>query len=215
MKLISPLLLLVIGVALAVLGWLASLMTARYRLDTPVLPLTGLITMGVIVAVTLVLGIRVLRWRNGKKKKMLNPILAAWTLVLAQACAYTGTVLLGWHAGIFLDQLRLWSVRSGQSITWETLSMAGGGLVMVVVGLVVERFCRIPPRTATPREPPGCRASAANPRPKANMRTEAIDPPGVAWLRVSPRGTSPCGWWAGRWPTWPPSRSCPCPSCWS
>ena len=136
---------LLIAVALAVLGWLGSLISGRYSLDTPVLPLTGLLTMGVIVVLTLILGIRVLRWRNGKKKKMLNPILAAWTLVLAQACAYTGTVLLGWHAGIFLDQLRLWSVRSGQSITWETLSMAGGGLAMVVVGLVVERFCRIPP----------------------------------------------------------------------
>ena len=145
MKLISPLLLLIIAVALAVLGWLAALISGRYSLETPVLPLTGLITMGVIVVLTLILGIRVLRWRNGKKKKMLNPILAAWTLVLAKACAYTGTVLLGWHAGIFLDQLRLWSVRSGQSITWETLSMAGGGLAMVVVGLVVERFCRIPP----------------------------------------------------------------------
>jgi hypothetical protein len=87
----------------------------------------------------------VLRWRNGKKKKMLNPILAAWTLVLAQACAYTGTVLLGWHAGIFLDLLRLWNLRSDQGITWLTLSMAGGGLAMIIVGLVVERFCRIPP----------------------------------------------------------------------
>jgi hypothetical protein len=162
-KLINPLLLLVIGVALAVLGWLASLMTARYGLNTPVLPLTGLITMGVIVAVTLVLGIRVLRWRNGKKKKMLNPILAAWTLVLAQACAYTGTVLLGWHAGIFLDQLRLWSVRSGQSITWETLAMTGGGLVMVVVGLVVERFCRIPPEDGDAEGTPGLQAKRGKP----------------------------------------------------
>ena len=66
------------------------LLTTRYRLHTPVLPSTALMTMGVIVVLTLVLGIRVLRWRNGKKKKMLNPILAAWTLVLAQACAYTG-----------------------------------------------------------------------------------------------------------------------------
>ena len=79
-------------------GWFATMPAGRYGLATPVLPLTGLVTMGVIVALTLVLGIRVLRWRNGKKKKILNPILAAWTLVLAQACAYTGTVLLGWHA---------------------------------------------------------------------------------------------------------------------
>jgi hypothetical protein len=76
---------------------------------------------------------------------MLNPILAAWTLVLAQACAYTGAMLLGWHAGIFLDQLRFWSIRSGLDVTWLALGMAGGGLVMIVVGLVVERFCKIPP----------------------------------------------------------------------
>ncbi|MGO4493717.1 DUF3180 domain-containing protein [Arthrobacter sp. 2YAF22_2] len=145
MKLTNPLLLLVIGVGLAAAGWFATLLAGRYGLATPVLPLTGLITMGVIVVLTLILGVRVLRWRNGNKKRMLNPILAAWTLVLAQACAYTGAMLLGWHAGIFLDQLRLWSVRSGQAITWQTLVMAGGGLAMIVVGLLVERFCRIPP----------------------------------------------------------------------
>lgn len=145
LKLTNPLLLLAIGAAVGVLGWLASLLTTRYSLNTPVLPLTGLVTMGVIVILTLVLGIRVLRWRNGKKKTMLNPILAAWTLVLAQACAYTGTVLLGWHAGIFIDQLRLWNLRSDQSISWQAAAMAGGGLAMVVVGLAVERFCRIPP----------------------------------------------------------------------
>ncbi|MET3810021.1 DUF3180 domain-containing protein [Arthrobacter sp. UYEF3] len=145
MKLTNPLLLLVIGVGLAAAGWFATLLASRYSLATPVLPLTGLVTMGVIVVITLILGLRVLRWRNGNKKKMLNPILAAWTLVLAQACAYTGTMLLGWHAGIFLDQLRLWNVRSGQTITWQTLAMAGGGLAMIVVGLLVERFCRIPP----------------------------------------------------------------------
>ncbi len=145
MKLTSPFLLLAISVTVALTAWFAAVMTGRYSLPTPVLPLTGLLTMSVIVVLTLVLGIRVLRWRNGNKKKILNPILAAWTLVLAQACAYTGTVLLGWHAGIFLEQLRLWNLRSDQGITWQAVAMAGGGLIMVIVGLVVERFCRIPP----------------------------------------------------------------------
>ena len=67
MKLTSPLLLLAICVVLAVAGWFATMLSGRYSLATPVLPLTGLVTMGVIVALTLVLGIRVLRWRNGKK----------------------------------------------------------------------------------------------------------------------------------------------------
>lgn len=150
MKPISPLRLLLIGVVLAVAGWSATVVTSRYSMATPVLPATALATMGVIVAITLILGIRVLRWRNSlkdssKKKTALDPLLAARTLVLAQACAYAGTVLLGWHVGIFLDQLRIWSLRSDQGITWLALAMAGGGLVMIIVGLVVERFCRIPP----------------------------------------------------------------------
>jgi len=150
MKPISPLRLLLIGVILAVAGWSATVVTSRYSMATPVLPATALATIGVIVAITLILGIRVLRWRNSlkdstKKKTVLDPLLAARTLVLAQACAYAGTVLLGWHVGIFLDQLRIWSLRSDQGITWLALAMAGGGLVMIVVGLLVERFCRIPP----------------------------------------------------------------------
>jgi hypothetical protein len=155
MKLTSPLVLLVISVAVGILGWLAALLTTRYGLNTPVLPLNGLITMSVIMVLTVVLGIRVLRWRNGKKKKMLNPILAAWTLVLAQACAYTGSVLLGWHAGIFVDQLRLWNLRSDQTLAWQALAMAGGGLAMIGVGLMVERFCRIPPEDGEGESAPG------------------------------------------------------------
>jgi len=160
MKPINPLRLLLIGFILAVAGWSATVVTSRYSMSTPVLPPTALATMGVIVAITLVLGIRVLRWRNSigsgnaknggkggaaRKRPVLDPLLAARTLVLAQACAYAGTVLLGWHVGIFLDQLRIWSLRSDQGITWLALAMAGGGLVMIVVGLLVERFCRIPP----------------------------------------------------------------------
>lgn len=158
MKPINPLRLMLIGLVLAVAGWVATLLTNRYSMATPVLPATALATMGVIVAITLILGIRVLRWRNSnrdpqKKKTVLNPILAARTLILAQACAYAGTVLLGWHAGIFLDQLRVWSLRSDQGITWLALGMAAGGLAMIVVGLLVERFCRIPPEdTETPGE---------------------------------------------------------------
>ncbi|MBX7443508.1 MULTISPECIES: DUF3180 domain-containing protein [unclassified Arthrobacter] len=151
MKPVNPLRLMLIGVILAVAGWSATVVTSRYGMSTPVLPPTALATMAVIVIITLVLGIRVLRWRNSHKpeskakKTQLDPLLAARTLVLAQACAYAGTVLLGWHVGIFLDQLRIWSLRSDQGITWLALVMGGGGLVMIVVGLVVERFCRIPP----------------------------------------------------------------------
>ena len=200
---------------MAVVGWLATVLTGRYSLATPVLPLTGLLTMGVIVVLTLVLGIRVLRWRNGKKKKILNPILAAWTLVLAQACAYTGAVLLGWHAGIFIEQLRLWNLRSNQDITWEA---AGDGRRRAPYGGRGARRRAVLPDSARGRRrrigDKGCRVSAASLRRKANMPTEAIDPPastgpGVTEVRhraPGRRGRS------GTWSQWP---CCHFPSSWS
>ncbi|WP_426005179.1 DUF3180 domain-containing protein [Paenarthrobacter sp. NyZ202] len=145
MKAMRPLTLVIIAVLAAGLALLATAATNRYSMATPVLPVSALVTMGVIAVLTLVMGIRVLRWRNGKKKTLLNPIMAARTLILAQACAYAGTLLLGWHAGIALDLLRIGTLRSGEGILWNTLVMGGGGVVMLVVGLVVERFCRIPP----------------------------------------------------------------------
>lgn len=145
MKAMRPLLLAMIAVVLAAVGWLATLLTTRYGMATPVLPASALVTMGIIAAFTLIMGIRVLRWRNGKRKTMLSPIFAARTLVWAQACAYAGAVLLGWHVGIVIDQLQIWSLRSDQGVLWLALIMGGGGLIMTIVGLIVERFCRIPP----------------------------------------------------------------------
>ncbi|NKX55088.1 DUF3180 domain-containing protein [Arthrobacter mobilis] len=128
-----------------VLGWLANLVTIRGSLPVPVLHLSSLVTMAAVVAFTLALGLRVRRWRNGKRDRELNPVLAARTLVLAQACAYAGALIIGWHAGILLDQLALLAFRPGGPVLWQVLAMMGAGLVMVVTGLVVERFCKLPP----------------------------------------------------------------------
>ncbi|MCA4135225.1 DUF3180 domain-containing protein [Arthrobacter sp. M4] len=145
MKPTRILVLAVVAVILAAGGWLATLLGTRYGAATPVLPPSGLVTMGVIAALTLILGLRILRWRTAKKKTLLNPLFAVTTLLLAQSCAYAGAVLLGWHAGVILDLLRVWNLRNDLDIFWLAVAMGSGGLVMVIVGLIVERFCRIPP----------------------------------------------------------------------
>ncbi|MBT1003280.1 DUF3180 family protein [Paenarthrobacter sp. DKR-5] len=145
MKTLRLFVLLLTAIVSGLVGWVATQITNRASLPTPVLPASSLFTMAVILGVTLVLGIRVWRWRQGKRTRMLNPILAAYTLVLAQACAYVGAVLLGWHGGILFDQLPAWALRSDQTVSLMSLAIMGGGLVMVVVGMIVERFCRIPP----------------------------------------------------------------------
>lgn len=137
--------LLVIAASAALAAYLVTLAGGMLGWPTAVLPLSSLFTMAVIAGFTLVLGIRVLRWRQGKRTRQLNLVLAARTLVLSHACAYAGSLLLGWHLGILVDQLPLWVLRSDHTIGWTAVAMTAGGLTMIIIGLVVERFCRIPP----------------------------------------------------------------------
>lgn len=150
MRTIKPAWLIVTTVVLGVAGWITAMLTSRGSLALPVLPLSSLITMGVIALVCVVLGLRVRRWREGNRKKMLDPLMAARTLILAQACAYAGAVLFGWHLGIMVDQIPTLGLRSDLGIIWRIVALMAGGLVMVVVGLVVERFCKLPPEDSDP-----------------------------------------------------------------
>lgn len=135
----------VIGLVAGAVGWLVNWWATRNGLPAPSLHLSSLITVLVITGITLIFGRKVLVWRNGSRKKALNPILALRTLILAQACAYAGALSLGWHAGIFVDQLSLVGVRSASGPLWGSLALMAGGIGMIVVGLVVESFCRLPP----------------------------------------------------------------------
>ena len=145
LRTVRPAWLVVIVVVAGAAGWIATEVSNRIHVSTPVLPYSSLVTMGLIVVMTLALGIRVRSWRNGNRRRELNPILAARTVVLAQACAYAGALLFGWHAGIMVYDLPTLGMRSNLDIIWQILTLAGGGAFMVVVGLVVERFCKLPP----------------------------------------------------------------------
>ncbi len=80
-----------------------------------------------------------------ERETPLDPTAAARTRVLAQATAYAGALRRGLHGGIFLDQLGLWEMRPNHAPTWASLAMSVGGMIMIATGLVVERFCRLPP----------------------------------------------------------------------
>ena len=135
----------VIALAAGVVGWAVNSFLAGNGYPAPVLGTVALAAIIVVTAATLVLGLRVRRWRNGNRDVELNPLAAARTAVLAQAIAYAGSLLLGWHAGIFLTLLPLWSLRPGHAATWSALIVAAGAVLMIAAGLVVERFCKLPP----------------------------------------------------------------------
>ena len=163
MRTIRPAWLVAVGVALAVVGWIGTELSSRASWALPVLPLSSLATMGLIALVCIFLGLKVRRWRDGKRDKALDPLMAARTVILAQACAYAGAVLLGWHGGILLDQLPTLALRDDLGVIWQTLALMAGGLAMIIVGIVVERFCKVPPEDGEPPE---------NPRTKREGRGE-------------------------------------------
>ncbi|BCT74472.1 hypothetical protein SCMU_03140 [Sinomonas cyclohexanicum] len=145
MKPLKPWALVLVAIVVGLVGVAANSLAMRASAATPVLPISALGSMAVIAVVTLVLGIRVLRWRTGHRTHMLDPIFAARTLVLAHACAYAGAVLLGWHGGVIADQVPFLATRAGTPLVETALFMILGGVVMVAIGFIVERFCRIPP----------------------------------------------------------------------
>ena len=131
---------LVIGV---VAGYALQIIATTRGYPVPVLHWTSLVTMGAACLLTLVMGIRIKLFTSGRTRKRVNPIAAARTLVLAQASVYAGSTIAGWHAGILLGLLTAGGM--GSAAVKSSLVMIGGALVMVIVGWVVEQFCKLPP----------------------------------------------------------------------
>jgi hypothetical protein len=136
--------LVVIAVALAAVVWIV--LDALYRRGTlpPTVSWAVAAVEVVIGAVVLTMGWTVRQYLQGKRPT-LDPIRAARTAVLAKAACYTGSVLLGWYGGqVLLYVSNLEGPGNGGRAGAAAIA-AGGALVLVVVGLVVEWFCRIPP----------------------------------------------------------------------
>lgn len=121
-------------------------------------PLLSSAVVLLIAAVVGTLGWTVRQYIRGKRPG-LDPLLAARTVVLATASAYTGALLSGWYAGqvlLVLGDLEI-DVRRDLGIS------AGAALVctvvLAVVGLVVERWCEVPPPEADEPGGPGARTA--------------------------------------------------------
>ncbi|PIE26390.1 MAG: hypothetical protein CSA58_09825 [Micrococcales bacterium] len=126
-----------------VLGWSgARIWNSSGGSPMPV-PLTSiLLLLGIAVAV-LVAAWPVRQWQKGVRSKSFSPLRAARAAVLAKAASHSGAGLAGWYAGqalLLLPDLGIASRRSA------ALELGGGVLVAVVViiaGLVAERWCRL------------------------------------------------------------------------
>lgn len=150
-----------IAVVAANVAYLALRVAESRGATLAAVPLLASFVVLVIGGVVVGLGRTVRQYTRGDRRRI-DPLLAARTVVLATASAYTGALLSGWYAGqvlLVLGDLELPARR-------ELALSAGFALLctvaLAVVGLVVERWCEIPPDEG---EDGGSGASAASGSP--------------------------------------------------
>ena len=97
-----------------------------------------------IAAVVGVLGWNVRQYTAGHRPE-LDMLLAARTVVLATASAYTGALLTGWYAAQVLVVLGDLDIPGRRDVAVTAGIAAGAAIVLAVVGLLVERWCEVPP----------------------------------------------------------------------
>ena len=148
-----------------VVGVLAALTTTWVDRQGPGMPHVAWPVVAVellIAAVVFSMGWAVRQFLRGKRPS-LDPIRAARTAVLAKAACYTGALLTGWYGGQMAAHLLDLSVPGSAGRAGAAAIAAGGAVVLGVVGLVVEWFCRVPP----PRDDDKEREPVVSPDPAA------------------------------------------------
>ena len=108
------------------------------------LPWTAVAGTAALVIVVIAAGLPVRRWVRGRRDRPLDPLVAARTVVLAKAAAYGGSLLTGWYAA---QALALAPDLMGERLTRFVLALVAGlfAVGIAVAGLVVQRWCRVPP----------------------------------------------------------------------
>lgn len=118
-------------------------MDGRGQLPPPVSPVTVLVP--VAFAVVLLVRGRAVRRFVARRPTSMTAVGAARVVVLAKACALVGAALVGYfasHVLVSLDNLAAPMPREHALAAGLALV---GSVALVVVALVVERWCEVPP----------------------------------------------------------------------
>lgn len=100
---------------------------------------------GLLALVIIGLGWRVRRFLAGKNPR-LKALAAARTFVLAQAASYCGATLAGWYGSQVAEAATELGHLGAKPIINAAIAL-GGAVALLVAGMVVERWCRVPPMT--------------------------------------------------------------------
>ncbi len=132
------------AVATTAVSALAVRALTNLGVQTPEVPWLVVAVELLIAGVVLSMGWAVRQFLQGRRPD-LSPLRAARTAVLAKASCYTGAVLVGWYGGQVLTALGDLEIEAQRARAAAAGLAVLGAVVLAVVGLVVEWFCRVPP----------------------------------------------------------------------
>ena len=150
---LRALVLAVTALVAGLLGYVASIVASSRGWQAPVMHWISMLALMALAVVVLAAGWRVCKARTRTAKRAVNPIGAVRTLVLAQASAYVGAALGGWHLGVLIDLTRVNGF--GSDATWAAALHTFGGAVLVGVGYAVQAMCKLPPEDSAGGEEGG------------------------------------------------------------
>ena len=112
-------------------------------------PVVSVLVVLLIAGVVLAMGWAVRQYAQGNRPN-LDPLVAARTVVLATAAAWTGALLTGWYAGQVLVVVGDLEIAARRDVAEAAGAALVGTVLLAVVGLVVERWCEVKPPDDTP-----------------------------------------------------------------
>lgn len=138
--------LVVVGLAMTIVAWLGLRWIGSGGTAIPHPGWVGIAVMLFLAGGLLVAGWQVRHVRDGRGDGKITPLRAARTLVLGQAGALTGAVLVGWYLANVLVLLPDLDVESQRERMWPFVLHALVAVLLAVAGMLVQRWCRVRPR---------------------------------------------------------------------
>lgn len=117
------------------------------------------IALGIIGIAVFVLAYQVHLYGKGKRK-YLNPAVSIYALVLSKALGLASAALLGWYGGQMLASICHADAPFYSEAIVECAVSAVVCLIDMIIGMVGERFCQLPPNEG-PEHPKTKAAEAA------------------------------------------------------
>jgi hypothetical protein len=133
-----------LGVVGAVVGWLFDVGLAAGGLAALVPPYSLPVTLVAIGLVVVLAGWPIRQVVHGTSQRRLDPFRAMRVLLLAKASTLAGALLGGLAVGIGVYLLSRPVLPPAASLVPTIVTLAAA-IVLVVCGLLVEHWCRIPP----------------------------------------------------------------------